>query len=245
MAHYSVYLPTALIPWLGHTWLGRRCDGVEWNMFLWHCKNVYDWSQRRSQGKRRILLATNEGAHMTPAQLNKKCEVTNIEWLMEWPWEQVTGRVQFPDPVVLDDTITMSRDVSHLRDAYLGMQVLCPNIQQPEFRWEQIDYWDIAIQFREIPQLIVGGSRGKYNPGVSGLVQIFGISRTFLMCYVPLAVYLNVNFIRIVRTTAALERAGVEGADTKMMWLRLIIFFFSIWHCQTVWDIHKGLLMPI
>jgi hypothetical protein len=178
---------------------------------------------------------------MTPAQLHKRCKVTNLEWLMNWPWERITGRVQYPDLVQLDENVTMSTEVRNLRDTYLGMQALCSNIAEAGFRWEQVDGWDISIQFRENPQVIIGGSRAKFNPGVSGCVSLFNISiREFLGCLI-LAVCASIPIIQFVLKTMAMDKAGEQGAD--LMWMIIGAGAIAVfgYFCEGLVAVHKGM----
>lgn len=154
--------------------IGRWTDAADWNSFLWECENIFNWSERRSQGKRQALLQTTAGAAMNEGKLIKKCEITTLEWLMQWRYEKRTGREQYPEPVHIDQNIALSDEVQVLRDIYLKMRAQNPRIAPVTFRWEQIDGWEIDIALRSHPEIMIGGIRAQYSPKVSGWVNYIG-----------------------------------------------------------------------
>ncbi|QDS69676.1 hypothetical protein FKW77_009606 [Venturia effusa] len=231
MAHFIVTLPTKPVPIVGSLWPVRKITGADWNAFLWHCKNVYDWAQ-----------TTKEGTHMTAAQLDEKCRVTNLEWFFNWPWERITGRVQFPDPVELDESVPMSDGVRDLRDTYLEMQALFPTIKQPQFRWEQIDYWDVLVQYREHPEVQVGGSKDKFNPGVSGWSAAFSDDPKELLWFLPLALSVWIPAYYVMAKVFGREADSQEIYLRNYVWYTLGLVLLWLWYdsCKYV---HKGRLI--
>lgn len=146
--------------------IGRWIDATDWNEFLWECENVFDWSERRSQGKRRALLQTTAGAAMTEQQLLEECRVTTLEWFIFWRYEKLRGQEQYPEPVHIDEGIALSGEVQVLRDIYLMMRLENPNIAPVTFRWEQIDGWEMKIAFYSDPKTKFGGIRAQYSPKI-------------------------------------------------------------------------------
>lgn len=182
---------------------------------------------------------------MTPTQLREACKVTNLDWFMNWPWEQITGQVQFPEPVELDSNITMSDEVRYLRDTYLAMQALCPNIKQAEFRWEQIDFWDIAIQYWEHPQFPIDGSKARYNPGVSGLATTFRRPSKHVLWILPFLIWIDLLIVHYVFRAIRPDQAGEPGAESRMIRVITIGILFFAHFVRCIRGVHQGELIKV
>lgn len=99
-------------------------------------------------------------------------QVSTLEWLVNRPLEQITGRAQFSDPVEPNNSADakMSAQILELRNTYFKMKALCPSVEEPGFCWEQVDNWDIAVELCSKSEAsAIGGSKARYSSEVRGL----------------------------------------------------------------------------
>lgn len=181
---------------------------------------------------------------MTPSHLHQKSKVSNLEWLMNWPWEQITGLSQFPSPARLDTKVDvkMSAQILELRKTYFEVKAPCPSIQEPGFRWEQLDDWDIAVGLRERPEVgLIGGSKLRYSPGVSGLIAFLSTFSKDLLWIIPLAFILSLFLgTAVVVAFHSSENRPIETSWMKILLKTSLMLLFLRWCASTV-AIHKGI----
>lgn len=172
---------------------------------------------------------------MTEHELARKCQVTTIEWLIHWRREKRTGRKEYPEPVHIDESITLSTEVRELRDVYLMMRAQNPKIGPATFRWEQIDGWNMDIQLRSRPDILIGGVRAQYRPKVFrcvGYIEYPPISSKgwlAILCLLrPLIVPFLFPFLFHLHT---LNSSDVQGKNSLLIGIGLLMTLFGY-----LWD---------
>lgn len=126
---------------------------------------------------------------------------------------------------------------------YLGMQAICPSIKQPGFRWEQIDYWNIAIQYREIPDIIIGGSKAKYNPGVSGCATNFRHHPKELLWFLPVALCIDLPIVWMFNRVLYGYSVGEPEANSLMILVVALVILLIVFLVNETKSEHKGSLV--
>ncbi|QDS76488.1 hypothetical protein FKW77_005221 [Venturia effusa] len=104
---------------------GRWYDPFAWNSFIWECENIFDWAQRRSQGKRLALLDTELGRQMPQAQLDRKMQSRYLGMAhIYWTREKLTGHEEYPERVPVD----VEKAVKDEKTMAGGEAILSPEI---------------------------------------------------------------------------------------------------------------------